>query len=234
MQGLSPDRRLLNILAEQALLALEPFGRTWVYPSVCFCEGDEAARARLIAPQGNGGYRRPGRYMRFGIAFHRSHVEEWGARPLIYADADIIAFLLESLASHERSQSAQNREEIGRLAMTRALLTRDWPGSEEGRDYFDQHGLDYDLLSPNEWSHEHEMRLLLADPSGWAPSRAYWTFDGESVAHLLLPAGHPEDLANFAQAVADHAPWAAHVDLHLLGTDGVPRETGQLSSFRSQ
>lgn len=66
--GLTAPQRVLRILQEQALLAVETFGRHWSYPVVCFCEGDEAARAKLMTDH---------RYAPYGIAFHRDHVEAW-------------------------------------------------------------------------------------------------------------------------------------------------------------
>jgi hypothetical protein len=107
---------------------------------VCFCEGDEGARARLISS---------GPCQPYGVAFHRAQVEAWGARPLIYADADAISLIRDALRCHEQvAGAALAPEEQARLNLLRALLVRDWPGTFEDQDHFEEDRLDFDLRSP--------------------------------------------------------------------------------------
>lgn len=199
-------QRVWTILRRQALLALRPFGRRYTYPTVCFCEGDETARARLV---------RDDRYSGEGIAFRRRAVERWGARPVVYADADIIERLLDALGSFERREQARGDLADGehlQFNLVRALLVRDWPGSRES------HFLP-EVTRRNEWSHEHEMRLVLPTHD-YKGSGAYWTFEQGDVAHLLLP--EDRKAANkLAQTATEHDhDWILDLPVRLYADDG--------------
>jgi hypothetical protein len=195
---------------------------------VFFCEGDEGARARLVSS---------GPCQPYGVAFHRAQVEAWGARPLIYADADAISLIRDALRCHEQvAGAALAPEEQARLNLLRALLVRDCLTLRDVRGprplRFEEDRLDFDLRSPNEWSHEREMRLILPFGGIGAP-RAYWTFMEAAVAHLLLPAGHPEGLQAFARWVADEerARWALDMTVRLVDDEGRPGDGNTLGSY---
>lgn len=202
----SASKRLWMILRDRALLAVPTFGRRYTYPTVCFCEGDAAARALLLRNRNYSGH---------AVAFKRSAVERWGARPVVYADADIIERLMEALNRLERYERDDPLEgDQLRMNLIRALLIRDWPGSRE------DHPL-ADVDDPNEWSHEHEMRLILPTHDH---GNAYWTFDEEDIAHLLLP----EDLVAATKlartAIKRGHGWILDLPVRLIGDDGEPAD----------
>lgn len=197
-------QRVWMILRHQALLALRPFGRRYSFPTVCFCEGDATARALLV---------RDGRYSGEGIAFHRRAVERWGARPLVYADADIIDRLHEALARFVRTERHDFADgEQVQIDLVRALLVRDWPGSRENHP-------DSDVRGRSEWSHEHEMRLVLPTHD-YMGSGAYWTFEQADVAHLLLHEDRKAASKLAQTAVKDGRDWILDLPVCLYGKDG--------------
>lgn len=172
------------------------------------------------------------RYLRYALAFHRDFVERWGARPVVYADADIIDFLYQSLGAYSRDHRQDITEtEQRRLNVVRSLMVRDWPGAEESQVFFEEHRLDFDVQNTNEWSHEQEMRLIMPESSGWGRLRFYWRFEPEAVSHVLWPT--LGDIEGFAEAVAadSEAQWALDTEVHLIGSDGFPRETAPLRHY---
>ncbi|MBW3662728.1 MAG: hypothetical protein KY469_06485 [Actinobacteria bacterium] len=174
LQALTPPQRIFKILQDRALLAVQAFGRHRNYPVICFCEGDQAARANLMTGA---------RYDRYGIAFHRQAVEGLGSRPVIYTDADVIELFYTAIHQYWRDHRDElSEDDERRLKITRAPLMRNWPGAEEDQAYLQEHRLSFELRNPNEWSHEHEMRLVMprhSSGSAWGttPNIFYWLFE---------------------------------------------------------
>lgn len=232
LRKLTAPQRVFKILQDRALLAVQTFGRNWSYPVVCFCEGDQTARAQLLAGA---------RYGPYGIAFHREAVEGWGARPVIYADADVIELLYAAVHQYSRDHREElDDDENRRLNVARALLMRDWPGAEEDQAFFEEHGLSFELRNPNEWSHEHEMRLVmpgrtLGSAWGTTPNVFYWLFEPPAIAHILWPASTSGDVQGLAAAVAadPNAAWALDLEVRLVGPDGMPAAANPLCAHLS-